>query len=565
MESLQREGFALSFGQFRYKEVALEGFKPVTDKSWRVLLVYPKFVPNSFWGYTEACKIVGARYPAAPLGLITVAALLPQTWEFKLVNCNTEELNDADIDWADMVMTGGMLNQQPDCLRLIDRCHEHRKPVVVGGPDVTSSPHVYAAADFQVLGEAEDIIKDFIAAWERGDRSGIFNAEKFQVDVTKTPMPRFDLLDLSHYLYICVQYSRGCPFTCEFCDIIELYGRKPRTKSNDQILAELQALYDLGYRGHVDFVDDNLIGNKKALRIFLPMLKAWQEAHGYPFEFSTEASINLSDDDELMQAMKDANFWLVFIGIESPDPETLVQMRKKQNTRRNIAESVHRIYSYGMAVTAGFIIGFDSEKAKVGESMAAFVDDCAVPVAMVGLLYALPGTQLTRRLEKEGRLYQGHDVMHEDRAGDQCSIGINFEPVRPLREILTDYKAVVDTVFAPENFARRLERLATMLDRSDRRNTPVAGDRRGAVSDVEMVRTIINAVPGTREVFWNTFKTVARSNPHALRYIMILMSLYMHLGPFSKRVSAEIDRRIAEIDAAESRGTAAPALAAAAL
>jgi len=378
-------------------------------------------------------------------------------------------------------------------------------------------------------------------------------------------MPRFDLLDLSHYLYICVQYSRGCPFTCEFCDIIELYGRKPRTKSNDQILAELQALYDLGYRGHVDFVDDNLIGNKKALRIFLPMLKAWQESHGYPFEFSTEASINLSDDDELMQAMKDANFWLVFIGIESPDPETLVQMRKKQNTRRNIAESVHRIYSYGMAVTAGFIIGFDSEKAKVGESMAAFVDDCAVPVAMVGLLYALPGTQLTRRLEKEGRLYQGHDVMHEDRAGDQCSIGINFEPVRPLREILTDYKAVVDTVFAPENFARRLERLATMLDRSDRRNTPVAGDRRGAVSDVEMVRTIINAVPGTREVFWNTFKTVARSNPHALRYIMILMSLYMHLGPFSKRVSAEIDRRIAEIDAAERRGTAAPALAAAAL
>ena len=500
------------------------------------MLVYPKFVPNSFWGYTEACKLIGARYPAAPLGLITVAALLPQDWEFKLVNCNTEDLELADIDWADMVMTGGMLNQQPDCFRLIELCHEHNKPVVVGGPDVTSSPHLYQSADFQVLGEVEDVINDFVAAWQRGERSGVFKAEKFTIDVSKTPMPRFDLLKFEHYLYICIQYSRGCPFTCEFCDIIELYGRVPRTKTNDQILAELQHLYDLGYRGHVDFVDDNLIGNRKSLRIFLPLLKKWQEDHGYPFEFSTEASINLADDDELLAALKDCNFWLVFIGIESPDPATLVAMRKKQNTKRNLAESVHKIYSYGIAVTAGFIVGFDTEKTNIGDSMAAFIDDCAVPVAMVGLLYALPGTQLTRRLEKEGRLYKGHDVMREERAGDQCSIGLNFEPMRPLRDILTDYKRVVDTVYAPENFARRLEKLATMLDRSDRRNVPVAGDRRGETSSAEMTRTIINAVPGTREIFWNTFKTIARTNPGALRYIMILMSLYMHLGPFSRRV-----------------------------
>ncbi len=403
-------------------------------------------------------------------------------------------------------------------------------------------------ADFQVLGEVEDVIKDFVAAWQRGERSGVFKAEKFTIDVSKTPMPRFDLLKFEHYLYICIQYSRGCPFTCEFCDIIELYGRVPRTKTNDQILAELQHLYDLGYRGHVDFVDDNLIGNRKSLRIFLPLLKKWQEDHGYPFEFSTEASINLADDDELLAALKDCNFWLVFIGIESPDPATLVAMRKKQNTKRNLAESVHKIYSYGIAVTAGFIVGFDTEKTNIGDSMAAFIDDCAVPVAMVGLLYALPGTQLTRRLEKEGRLYKGHDIMREERAGDQCSIGLNFEPKRPLRDILTDYKRVVDTVYAPENFARRLEKLATMLDRSDRRNVPVAGDRRGETSSAEMTRNIINAVPGTREIFWNTFKTIARTNPGALRYIMILMSLYMHLGPFSQRVSAEIDRRISEID-----------------
>ena len=218
------------------------------------------------------------------------------------------------------------------------------------------------SADFQVLGEVEDVIHDFVAAWQRGERSGVFKAEKFTIDVTKTPMPRFDLLKFDQYLYICIQYSRGCPFTCEFCDIIELYGRVPRTKTNDQILAELQYLYDLGYRGHVDFVDDNLIGNRKSLRVFLPLLKDWQEAHGYPFEFSTEASINLADDDELLAALKACNFWLVFVGIESPDPATLVAMRKKQNTKRNLAESVHKIYSYGIAVTAGFIVGFDTEK-----------------------------------------------------------------------------------------------------------------------------------------------------------------------------------------------------------
>ena len=191
----------------------------------RVLLIYPRFVPNTFWNYQAACELFGVRYPAAPLGLITVAAMLPQTWDFRLIDRNAEELRDEDIIWADLVMTGGMINQQPDCLSLIDRCHAQGKPVVVGGPDVTSSPHIYRSADFQVLGEAEDIIKDFIVAWEHGNRSGVFQAAKFQVDVTTTPLPRYDLLKFDQYFYICVQYSRGCPFTCEFCDIIELYGR----------------------------------------------------------------------------------------------------------------------------------------------------------------------------------------------------------------------------------------------------------------------------------------------------------------------------------------------------
>jgi radical SAM superfamily enzyme YgiQ (UPF0313 family) len=515
----------------------------------RVLMIYPQFIPNSFWNYTEACKLVGAKYPAAPLGLITVAAMLPKGWDIRLINRNTEPLTDADLDWADLVMIGGMLNQQPDFLYLIELAHVHGKPVCVGGPDVSSSPHLYRAADFQVIGEAEHIMKDFVAAWERGDRQGVFTAEKFKIDVTQSPLPRYDLLKLEHYLYIGVQYSRGCPFTCEFCDIIELYGRVPRTKTNPQILAELQALYDRGYRGHVDFVDDNFIGNKKNLRLLMPELKAWLEKHDYPFEFSTEASINLADDEEMLQAMKDANFFAVFVGIESPDPETLVQMRKKQNTKRNIAECVHRIYSYGMFVTAGFIVGFDTEKVSIAQSMTDFIEDCGVPVCMVGLLYALPGTQLTRRLAKEGRLHEGHDIMRVEQSGDQCTLGCNFDTKRPLRDILVDYKTVLQNVFTPEAYAGRLSRLASMLDRSGRPKQLADGDIRKN-HGVDVLYGIIKALPEVREPFWKTFVEVGKKNPGALRQIVTLMAIYLHLGPFSRHVITEIDRRIAMEDAA---------------
>ncbi|MBS0249371.1 MAG: DUF4070 domain-containing protein, partial [Proteobacteria bacterium] len=352
----------------------------------------------------------------------------------------------------------------------------------------------------------------------------------------------------NHYLYICVQYSRGCPFTCEFCDIIELYGRKPRTKTNAQMLAELDRLYALGYRGHVDFVDDNLIGNKKALRSFLPELQAWQEARGYPFEFSTEASMNLADDDDLLEMLKQTNFFALFIGIESPDPETLRQTSKKQNIRRNIAENIHKLYGYGLFVTAGFIVGFDNEKGFIGDAMADFIEECAIPVSMVGLLYALPNTQLTRRLAKEGRLHQGHDVMNADRTGDQCSLGINFEPMRPLRDVLTDYKTVLERVFEPTAYARRLDRLTAMLDRSGRPD-PHQDDRRRRLASLGTVNRILDAMPGGRSRFWASFVNCARTNPAALPAIVSLMAMYAHLGPFARQVIGEIDRRI-EADAA---------------
>ena len=379
-----------------------------------VLLIHPRFGEGSFWNYEDTCELIGAKYPAPPLGLITVAALLPDHWNFKLIDKNVTDLSDAqviaEIKAADLVLMGGMLPQQRDLLATIAECRVAGTPVVVGGPDATSSPHIYADANFRVLGEVEGIIGKFVEAWEAGKREGEFTAVKFSVDVTQTPCPRFDLLDFSKYVHLNVQFSRGCPFLCEFCDIIELYGRKPRSKDFDQMLGELQRLYDLGYRGHVDFVDDNLIGNKKAVKQFLPRLIAWQKERGYPFEFSTEASLNLADDTEFLMMMRDANFFGVFVGIESPDPDVLIATRKKQNTKRDIAESVHKIYEAGIFVFAGFIVGFDEEKSSLSATMIELIEEAAIPVSMVGLLYALPNTQLTRRLAKEGRLHDGHDA-----------------------------------------------------------------------------------------------------------------------------------------------------------
>ncbi len=520
----------------------------MNPKPCNVLMIYPRFGAELFWNYSVTAELFGARYPTIPLGLITLAAMLPRQWTVRLVNRNTERLEEADIDWADLVMTGGMLFQQADTLRLVGLAHAHDKPIVVGGPDATSSPHVYAAADFRVLGEAEGILDTFIAAWEGGARAGVFEAPKFQADVTKAPIPRFDLLKFEDYLFMGVQFSRGCPFTCEFCDIIELYGRVPRTKTAPQMLAELDALYALGYRGHVDFVDDNLIGNKKAVRAFLPHLKAWQEAHDFPFDFSTEASINIADDHVLLEAMRDCGFFAVFVGIESPDPDTLVAMKKKQNTRRSLADSVQKIYDAGMFVTAGFILGFDSETGSVGRPMADFIEEAAIPVAMVGLLYALPNTQLTRRLIAEHRLYEGHDV-YAGSTADQCS-GLNYETARPRRAILQDYRLVLDRIYDPVVFCARVERLIGRLNWSRAPRPYPPGDMRRR-HGMETVQRLVNQVPEWRDLLWETFVRCYQINPRAVRQTVVLLSMFLHLGPYARHIIGETDSAIAQIDAGE--------------
>jgi len=446
-------------------------------------------------------------------------------------------------------MTGGMLFQQPDTLRIIDMCRARGKPVVVGGPDVTSTPGIYSSANFRVLGEAEEIIEDFVAAWRSRAEQGVFHAPMGQTDVTKSPTPRFDLLKLEDYLHVGIQFSRGCPFNCEFCDIIELYGRVPRTKTNEQVLAELDALYALGYRGHVDFVDDNLIGNKKALKKFLPDLQNWMNKKNFPFEFSTEASINLADDSELLSALAAANFFAIFVGIESPDMDTLVLTRKKQNTRRSLQESIYKIYNAGIFVFAGFIVGFDSEKGDTADGIIECIEDTAIPVCIVGLLYALPATQLGRRLLREGRLFSGYDGPSPQDEGDQCTAGLNFATKRPRRDVLADYLAVLAAIYDPAAYFGRVRRVGRILRRGKRR---FKAPRKYALRDlrafVRLVWRLPNAGPGTARQFWKTMLDGAIHNPRALPFLVMLSALYLHHGPFSRQVIAQIARQIQDID-----------------
>jgi radical SAM superfamily enzyme YgiQ (UPF0313 family) len=520
-------------------------------------MVYPEFRSASFWNYRDACALLDAKYPAAPLGLITVAAMLPPSWEVRLIDRNVEPLEDRDLAWADYVFTGGMMPQQRDCVELIRRLREMGKTVVVGGPDATSSPRIYAEANHLILGEAEVTFPQFLADLERGAARAVYQ-DSAKANVATSPTPRFDLLKFERYNHIGIQWCRGCPFNCEFCDIIELFGRVPRAKTPEQILKELDRLYQLGYRGHVDLVDDNFIGNKKLVKQFLPVLKEWLAARDWPFEFTTEASVNLADDDELMRLMKEVGFFAIFVGIESPDEETLYAMQKRQNTRRSIVESVEKFYRAGFFVNAGFIIGFDTERGSVARGIAECIEATAIPAAMVGLLYALPNTQLTRRLTAEGRLHPDADVQPAG-DGDQCTAGINYNPCRPRADILRDYLQVIETVYAPERYFSRVARVGRVLDSSRRRYRPSLGRWAREVRGFLRMAGRLGVRGRSRGPFWRAFLGSLIRNPRSIRYVGALCGLYVHFGPFSKYVAERIRQAILMEEARPSNVAAAPA------
>jgi radical SAM superfamily enzyme YgiQ (UPF0313 family) len=530
------------------RPVPLPTRKGSSIRSPRALLVYPRFGPQSFWNYQETCKATGARYSATPLGLITVAALLPPHWEVRLVDRNVEDLEDADLAWADVVMTGGMLPQQRDTLALIDLARAAGKPVAVGGPDATASPEVYEAAEFLVQGEAEVTLQGFAADFEAGRRGARYVAAEYP-DVTRSPIPRFDLLKLDRYMHVGVQFSRGCPFNCEFCNVIELNGRRPRTKTVEQVLRELDALLAVGYRGHVDFVDDNFIGNRKAARPLLHALAGWLEQRRHPFEFTTEASLDLADDPDLLALMKAANFFAIFVGIETPDRAALLESKKVQNSRRDIAESVRAIHRAGIFVNAGFIIGFDAERSSMSEAMIGCIEATGIPVCMVGLLYALPGTQLSRRLAAEGRLWpDAHAVLEDD--ADQCTSGLNYATRRPRAEMLADYRAVLERIYAPAAFFGRVRRVGRELDRSGHRlRQPVRHVLRDLRSFLRIAARLGVRERGARLAFWGAMLDCLLHNPRAIKISASFAALYLHLGPYARLLVERLDGQIARGEA----------------
>ena len=414
----------------------------------RTLLLYPQF-PKSFWSFEKTLALIGRKAMLPPLGLITVAALLPQDWEFRVVDRNVTSLTDADWDWAELVIISGMIVHREDFCGLIREAKYRGKKVGVGGPYATSfSQEMEAAgADYLILDEGEITIPMFVEALERGETSGKFRALE-KPDVTETPIPRFDLLDLEAYSEMAIQFSRGCPFQCEFCDIIVLYGRKPRTKTPQQLIAELERLYELGWRRSIFMVDDNFIGNKRNVKILLRELAPWMEERGYPFTFSTEASVDLANDQELMDLMTDCNFGSVFLGIETPDESSLEVTKKYQNTRDPLSESVFKITRSGLRVMSGFIIGFDGEKSGAGQRIVDFVQKTSIPTAIFSMLQALPDTALWHRLEKEGRLRKGEANIN------QTSL-MNFVPTRPIEEITQEYIEGFWQLYDPQNFLDR--------------------------------------------------------------------------------------------------------------
>jgi radical SAM superfamily enzyme YgiQ (UPF0313 family) len=427
----------------------LQSFPPL-GPALKVLMIWPRF-PSSFWSFDGIMDLVPIETDQPPLGLLTVGALCPKNWTLRLIDRSFEDLLDTDILWADLVMVSGMRVQKDDIRETLLRARALGKRTMMGGPFASSEPELLLRlADHVVVGEPDEVFPEIAADLERGSAKRLY-VIKDKPDISKTPLPRFDLLKIEKYASMAVQFSRGCPFQCEFCDIITIYGRKPRTKRPSQLLAELDALFALGWRDQVFIVDDNFIGNHKLALELALKLEDWQKSHDYALLFYTEASIDLAERAELIEAMVKANFSYVFIGIESPSPKSLTEAKKFQNLRRDPLESIRFIQSAGLWVTAGFIIGFDSDTEDIFEQQTDFIERAAIPWAMAGFLQAPPTTPLFDRMLKEGRL------LMESTATSNFDPS-NFRTLLPLPVLLEGYRGILASLYAPAAFYDRCYR-----------------------------------------------------------------------------------------------------------
>jgi len=506
------------------------------------LLIYPEF-PETFWSFKHALKFLGKRAAQPPLGLMTVAALLPGAWKKRLVDTNVELLRDRDLAWADVVLLSGMHIQSESLLAIVERCRARGLRTVVGGPISSSVPAVELKADHVVIGEAESLIGELARELEQGTARPVYQAAE-RPEMCTSPLPDLSLIKMKRYSTMTVQYSRGCPFNCEFCDIIEIYGRRPRTKAVAQVLAELEQLHAAGWRDSVFIVDDNFIGNKARAKELLRAMAEWRTQAGAGFEFITEASLNLADDTELMQLMKDAGFKSVFLGIETPDESGLISSNKLQNTRRSLLESVERIQSYGIEVMGGFILGFDTDKEDIFDRMVEFIEKSGIPIAMVGLLQAMPGTQLFRRLRREGRIVDGGG------GNNTFCERLNFLPRMDAAKLVEGYHEVMKRIYNCEAY---YERVKLYLNRAHPKPAKRAPGERAKKQPRELwmtrdnLRALVNSIV-RQGVFgrhqWSYWKFLAEAATRYRRCFGAAMTLAVmghHFQVMTRKLSKAIE------------------------
>ena len=427
----------------------------------KILLVYPKY-PDTFWSFKHALKFIFKKATNPPLGLLTIAAMLPEEWEKKLVDMNVTTLNDKYIKWADFVFISAISIQKESVKEIIPRCKELGVKIVAGGPLFTTGYEEFKGVDHFVLNEAEITLPPFLEDLKNGCANHIYTSDQW-ADLKTTPIPLWELINMKKYATMNIQYSRGCHFNCEFCDITLLYGRILRTKTNDQVVAELETLYARGWRDGVFFVDDNFTGNKRKLKKeILPAIAEWMKKRRHPFSFITQASIDLSDDEELMQLMVKAGFDTVFVGIETPNEESLTECTKFQNKNRDLIACVKKIQKFGLQVQGGFIVGFDNDPLSIFERQIKFIQKSGIVTAMVGLLNALHGTRLYHRLEKENRLLK-------DISGDNTDCSINFIPRMNYDALINGYKKILSTIYSPTYYYERVRRFLKEYKPSQKR------------------------------------------------------------------------------------------------
>jgi radical SAM superfamily enzyme YgiQ (UPF0313 family) len=484
------------------------------------LLVYPEY-PETFWSFKHALQFVRKKASFPPLGLLTVASMLPKGWNRRLVDCNVRPLEDEDIEWADIVLISAMVVQSQAVKRIVSRCVG--KTVVAGGPLFANERFV--GIDHYVLNEAEVTLPRFLEDLKAGRAKGTYSSDE-RPDIHKTPLPDWSLIDPKQYMSLAVQYSRGCPFNCEFCDIIVMNGRIPRTKKPQQMIREMQAVFDTGHRGSVFIVDDNFIGNKQSAKEMLRALSRWQKKNRYPFVLMTEASINLAEDEELMQLMSAANFDKVFLGLETPAIDSLKECGKIQNTKGSLSEAVRKIHRNGMQVMGGFIVGFDSDTEGIFDAQISFIQEIGVVTAMVGLLNAVPQTRLWHRLKAEGRLVS-------ETSGENTDGSLNFVPAMGKERLVAGYKKIIARIYSHKHYYRRIKTFLKQYRQTSRKRLTLS-DIRACLWSMWRIGVLSRA----RFYYWRMIIRTGFTRTRSLPVAVELAIIGLHFDRFARRIAA---------------------------